>query len=104
MGNIMSKTKEILAGKNEPMTCEEAKMLTYTGNLCTMEQRVAAFIKDTNQRVIDNAKFGRFQCLVTIPEELISQIGTIQKEYKDRGFTIHTLEPKLDNTFVINWK
>ena len=78
-------------------------MLATTGKICTTEERLREFIKDVNETILTKARLSQFVCLVKVPKELISKMSEIEKDFSDRGFSIHKLEPFIERTFVINW-
>jgi uncharacterized protein YoxC len=104
MNKIVEKTKDLLIGKQTPITKEAASMLTLAGKVCTIEERISEFIKGINDTIINKARSSQFMVLVETPEELLSKISTIQKDFSDRGFTIHTLAPEIKGVFIIDWK
>ncbi len=104
MNKIMEKTKDLLIGKQTPITKNSANMLALTGKMCTIEERTTEFIKDVNEIITSKARINKFMMLVEIPEELLSKIELIQKDFSDRGFMIHTLTPEIKGVFIIDWK
>lgn len=104
MANIIEKTKEIINAKQTPITMAGAKILAISGKVCSVEQRQAEFIRGINEAIIGKARVSQFRYLVEIPEDLIEQTSDIITEFKSRGFRIHTLEPKIEGIFVINWR
>lgn len=99
MNKIVEKTKDFLIGKQTPITKESANMLALTGKICTTEERVSEFIKDINETIIAKARVSLFRYMVELPPELISQSEIIEKDFADRGFSIH----KFDNVIIISW-
>ena len=104
MNKIMEKTKDLLIGKQTPITKESVNMLALTGKVCTIDERASEFIKNINEAILDKARVNKFMLLAEIPEELISKIELIQRDFMDRGFMIHTLAPEIKGVFIINWK
>lgn len=104
MNKIVEKTKDLLIGKQTPITKNSANMLALTGKMCTIEERISEFIKDVNEIITGKARINKFIMLVEVPEELLSKIDMIQKDFIDRGFTIHTLTPEIKGVFIIDWK
>lgn len=104
MNKIVEKTKDLLVGKQTPITKNSANMLALTGKMCSTEERASEFIKDINESITNKARINKFMILVEVPEELISKIELIQKDFMDRGFMIHTLTPEIKGVFIIDWK
>lgn len=104
MNKIVERTKDLLIGKQAPVTKDSANMLALTGKVCTLEERTKEFLKGIDETIITKSRSSIFMYLVEVPEELKSQINSIKKDISDRGFTIHELEPTIENVFVINWK
>lgn len=104
MNKIVEKTKDLLIGKQTPITKETTSMLALAGKVCTIEERVSEFIKSINDAIINKARSSQFIILVETPKELISKIPAIKKDFSDRGFTIHTLAPEIKGVFIIDWK
>lgn len=104
MANFIEKTRDILAKKSTPITKESAKILAITGDVCSVEQRIAYFVNDINESIVAKARNSQFRYLVEVPEDLIPQIKDIENQFVERGFTIHTLSPNVPEAFVINWK
>lgn len=103
MEKLLEKTKDLLVGKQTPITKENVSMLATTGKICTVEERVHEFIKEINELVLTKARLSQFVCLVEVPKELFSQVSVIEKDFADRGFSIHKLDPIIEGIFVINW-
>jgi hypothetical protein len=104
MNKIMEKTKDLLIGKQMLVTRDSANMLTLTGKVCTVEERISEFIKNINDIILDKARLGKFMMLIEIPKELLLKTDVIQKDFSDRGFVIHTLAPEIKGVFIIDWK
>lgn len=104
MNKIMEKTKDLLIGKQTPLDRNSANMLALTGKMCTIEERTSEFIKNINESITNKARINKFMMLVEIPEELLSKVEIIQKDFSDRGFIIHTLTPEIKGVFIIDWK
>ena len=104
MNKIMEKTKDLLIGKQTPLDRNSANMLALTGKVCTIEERISEFIKNINESITNKARINKFMMLVEIPEELLSKVEIIQKDFSDRGFIIHTLTPEIKGVFIIDWK
>ena len=97
--NVVEKIKGM--GKRTPITLEKAKMIAITGQYCSVEQRIANFLSEINDLIEIKAMSAKFNCLVDLPEDLISHKEEIQKEYENRGFKIILVNESL---FILNWK
>ena len=104
MNKIVEKTKDLLIGKQTPLDKNSANMLALIGKVCTIEERISEFIRDINETITNKARAYQFMMLVEVPEELLSKIELIQKDFMDRGFMIHTLTPEIKGVFIIDWK
>lgn len=104
MAKFLEKTKEFLNNSKSPISKESAKVLAISGRVCSLEQRKAEFINGVNESIVNRARTSQFRYLVEIPEDLLSITKNIIDDLKERGFSIHTLEPKVEGLFVINWK
>lgn len=104
MNKIVEKTKDLLIGKQTPLDKNSANMLALTGKVCTIEERISEFIRNVNETITNKARAYQFMMLVEVPEELLSKVEIIQKDFSDRGFIIHTLTPEIKGVFIIDWK
>lgn len=99
MNKLIEKTKDLLIGKETPVTKDSVKMLAITGKVCTVEERTTEFINKINLAILEKAKFNKFRYLVELPKDLIPQSKTIQEDFKSRGFKINDL----NEVFLISW-
>lgn len=104
MVKFLEKTKELLNNSKSPISKESAKVLAISGRICSLEQRKAKFINDVNESIVNRARTSKFRYLVEVPEDLLSITDNIINDFEERGFSIHTLEPKIEGLFVIDWK
>ena len=104
MNKIVEKTKDLLIGKQTPLDRNSANMLAFTGKMCTIEERTSEFIKNINESITNKARINKFMMLVEVPEELLSKVEIIQKDFSSRGFIIHALTPEIKGVFIIDWK
>lgn len=104
MAKFLEKTKEFLNNSKNPINKESAKVLAISGRVCSLEQRKAEFINGINESIVSKARASQFRYLVEVPEDLLSITKDIIDDLKERGFSIHILEPKVSGLFVIDWK
>ena len=104
MVKFLEKTKELLNNSKSPISKESAKVLAISGKISSLEERKDEFINSINESIIAKARISQFRYLVEVPEDLLSITDNIINDFKERGFSIHTLEPKIEGLFVIDWK
>lgn len=103
MTDLLEKTKKMLSTKANPITKDEAKMLSIVGKVISIEQRLDDFLSEINKVIIDKARYSQKMYLVEVPEDLIGQTENIEANLTERGFHIHELSPKITGIFVVNW-
>lgn len=103
MTDLLEKTKKMLNAKANPITKDEAKMLSIVGKVISIEQRLDDFLSEINKVIIDKARYSQKMYLVEVPEDLIEQTENIEANLTERGFHIHELSPKIAGVFVVNW-
>ncbi len=103
MTDLLEKTKKMLNAKANPITKDEAKMLSIVGKVISIEQRLDDFLSEINKVIIDKARYSQKMYLVEVPEDLIGQTENIEANLTERGFHIHELSPKIVGVFVVNW-
>ena len=103
MTDLLEKTKKMLNAKANPITKDEAKMLSIVGKVISIEQRLDDFLSEINKVIIDKARYSQKMYLVEVPEDLIGQTENIEANLTERGFHIHELSPKITGIFVVNW-
>ena len=104
MTDLIEKTKRMLNPKANPISKDEAKMLSIVGKVVSTEQRLNDFLGEINEVIIAKARVSQRMYLVEVPEDLVEQTENIEANLKERGFHIHELTPKVAGVFVINWK
>lgn len=104
MNNLIEKTKDLITGKQTPVTSDVAKMIALTGKVCTVEQRTNEFISEINELIMAKSRLSCFRILVELPKDLHSSSDKIKEDFKSRGFSIHDLNPIVVGTFIINWE
>ena len=104
MTDLIEKTKRMLNPKANPISKDEAKMLSIVGKVVSTEQRLNDFLGEINEVIVAKARVSQRMYLVEVPEDLVEQTENIEANLKERGFHIHELAPKVAGVFVINWK
>lgn len=99
MTNIIKK----ILPEEKPITGEQARLLTLTGNTHSLEKRIEEFIKKIDASIVNRAKLEKSYLLVEIPEDLITERNTIVSTFKDRSFKIKEFQPVDDKLFLIYW-
>lgn len=104
MAKFLEKTKEFLNNSKSPITQSSAKILAISGKISSLEERKSEFINNINGIIVNKARASQFRYLVEVPEDLLPITNDVISDLKERGFNIHTLEPKIEGMFVVNWK
>lgn len=104
MTDLIEKTKRMLNPKANPISKDEAKMLSIVGKVVSTEQRLNDFLGEINEVIVAKARVSQKMYLVEVPEDLVEEVANITSNLKERGFSIHELNPKISGVFVINWK
>jgi hypothetical protein len=104
MTDLIEKTKRMLNPKANPISKDEAKMLSIVGKVVSTEQRLNDFLSEINEVIVAKARTSQRMYLVEVPEDLVEQTENIEANLIERGFHIHELSPKVVGVFVINWK
>jgi hypothetical protein len=104
MTDLIEKTKRMLNPKANPISKDEAKMLSIVGKVVSTEQRLNDFLGEINEVIVAKARVSQKMYLVEVPEDLVEEVANITSNLKERGFSIHELTPKISGVFVINWK
>lgn len=99
MTNIIKK----ILPEEKPITGEQARLLTLTGNTHSLEKRIEEFIKKIDASIVNRAKLEKSYLLVEVPEDLITERNTIVSTFKDRSFKIKEFQPVDDKLFLIYW-
>jgi len=95
--------KTIISPKQKPITSEDARLLSITGKLESLDKRISDFIKDLNNIITNKARNNKSYCLVELTPDLLDSKDNIINDIKERGFNIHELNPKIESVFIVSW-
>lgn len=101
---IIKKIKETVNPSREPITYNMAKTIKAVGKPVTLEQRINAFYKDTDERIIQVAQNGEDLLVVYIDNDILDYRKEFINTYKERGFKLFELTPSNDKVFIISWE
>ena len=103
-GEFIRKIKETVYPTPEPITYELAKTIKAVGKPATIEQRITAFYKETDDQIQRSAQNGEELLVVYIDADILTKRDEIISTYKDRGFKLYELTPANNKIFIISWE
>jgi hypothetical protein len=103
-GEIIKKIKETVNPTREPITYSMAKTIKAVGKPVTMEQRIAAFYKEIDERIVQTAQNGDDLLVVYVDSDILDHRKEIISSYKERGFKLFELVPTNDKIFIVSWE
>lgn len=103
-GEIIKKIKETVNPSREPITYNMAKTIRAVGKPVTLEQRMNAFYKDIDERIVQTAQNGEELLVVYVDTDILEYRKEIINTYKERGFKLFELTPSNDKIFIVSWE
>lgn len=103
-GEIIKKIKETVNPSREPINYNMAKTIKAVGKPATLEQRMNAFYKDTDEEIVRSAQNGVDLLVVHVDDDILDYRKEFISSYKERGFKIFELTPSNDKIFIISWE
>lgn len=103
-GEIIKKIKETVNPSREPITYNMAKTIKAVGKPVTLEQRINAFYKEIDERIVQSAQNGDELLVVYVDSDILEYRKEIISTYKERGFKLFELTPSNDKIFIVSWE